>query len=143
MNIRCVTYQDKFSANFSAYKDLMLGYENRVVGCGSKVFGSSKKDDIVIINAKKDGITHAIIVRLDTKLDECTVWSDEGGLNWPYNWTYEPITTMFQYDEETKRDMIDFCTIHSLKYNNLFHSRFCSIKLEKAVDVLCKKFSSA
>ena len=144
MNIRCVTYQDKFSADFSAYKDLMLGYENRVVGCGSKVFGSLKtiKGDLVIINAKKDGVIHAIIGRLDTKLDECTVWSDEGGKIWPYNWTYEPLTDIFQYDTETKDEMKEFCEAYSLKYKNLFNSRLCSNKLQKAVDRLLEKFSS-
>jgi hypothetical protein len=143
MNIRCVTYKDKFSSKSSAYNDLMLGYENKVVGCSSKIFGASKKNDIVIINVKKNGIIHAIIVRLDTKLDECNVWINQGGLKWEYNWTYEPITDIFQYDNKTKNEMINFCTIHSLKHKNLFHPRFCSILLKKAVDVLIKKFSLA
>ena len=143
MNIRCITYKDERSAEKSAYNDLMLGCEHGVVGCNSKVFGSLKtiKGDLVIINAKKDGITHAIIGRLDTKLDECTVWSDEGGEIWTYNWTYEPLTDIFQYDTETKDEIIDFCTIHSLKYNNLFNSRLCSNKLQKAVELLLEKFS--
>jgi hypothetical protein len=141
MNIRCVTYKDQFSAGQNAYNDLMIGYEKRVVGCGSKVFGSSRKDDIVIINAKKDGIIHALIVRLDQPLESCDAWSAEGGLDWTYNWTYEPITTIFQYDETFKREMIDFCALHSLTHTNLFHSRFCSNKLKKAVDHMIERFS--
>lgn len=144
LNIRCITYKDNFSAKNSAYKDLMLGYEYGVVGCSSKVFGSlkTKKGDIVIINAKKDGVTHAIIGCLDTKLVECKVWSNEGGYNWDYNWTYVPLTDKFQYDTETKDEIIELCTTYSLKYRNLFNSRLCSNKLLSAVELLIKKFSS-
>jgi len=69
------------------------------------------------------------------------VWSDEGGEIWTYNWTYEPLTDIFQYDTETKDEIIELCEAYSLKYNNLFNSRLCSNKLQKAVELLLEKFS--
>ena len=143
MNIRCVTYQDKFSADKSALKDLMIGYEHHVVGCGSKVFAASNEGDLVVINAAdKSGVRHAVIGRLVKKLDECDKWSAEGGLDWPYNWTYAPLTSIFQYDEGLQREMKVFCEGHSLKHKNLFHSRFCSNKLWFAIEYLIAKFRS-
>ena len=139
-NIRCVTYQNARSAENSADRDLVIGYEHNVVGCGSKIFGSSKPGDLVIINADKDGVKHAVIGMLQTKLDSCDAWINEGGESWPYNFTYIPLTSIFQYDTETKKEIMQFCTQHSLKWKNIFHSRFCSNKLVAAVDLLIEKF---
>jgi len=141
MNIRCVTYKDNFSADNSAFKDFMIGQEHLVVGCKSKVFAASSKGDLIVINAvDKSGVRHAVIGRLVEKLDGCDKWSAEGGLNWPYNWTYAPLTSIFQYDEELKREMKVFCEGHSLKHKNLFHPRFCSIKLQAAIEYIVAKF---
>jgi hypothetical protein len=41
------------SAGNCALRDLEIGIEHGVVGCGSKVFNSSNSGDYVIINAKK------------------------------------------------------------------------------------------
>ena len=143
MNIRRVTYQDKFSADKSAFKDLMIGYEHRVVGCGSKVFAASHPGDLVVINAvDKSGMRHAVIGKLVEKLDGCDKWSAESGLDWPYNWSYVPLTTLFLYDEELKREMKEFCEARTLKYKNLFHPRFCSIKLQAAIEYIVAKFES-
>jgi hypothetical protein len=43
----------KYSAGNCALRDLEIGIEHGVVGCGSKVFNSSNSGDYVIINAKK------------------------------------------------------------------------------------------
>ena len=139
-NIRCITYQNAFSAENSAYRDLIIGSEHNVVGYNSKIFGSSKPGDLVIINAVRDRIKYAIIGMLQTKLDSCNAWINEGGRNWLYNFTYIPLTSIFQYDTETKEEIMQFCEQRSLKWKNIFHSRFCSNKLEAAVDLLIEKF---
>jgi hypothetical protein len=95
----------------------------------------------VVIGAKKDGIFYCVIVVLENRLGSCSVWSDEGGLKWPYNWTYIPLTKVFTYTEDLKSHILSFCEIKSLKYKNLFHPRFCSIKLKEAMEELKVKVS--
>jgi hypothetical protein len=139
MKLFNVTYQDSHSAKSSAYQDLMIGIENSVVGCGS--IGSAQSGDLVLICAKKNNLWHAVIGRLGTPLDSCRAWLDQGGCEWPYNWTYLPLTTLFIYDVETKEEIIRFCGLHQLNHKNLFHSRFCSNKLLLAVELLITKFA--
>jgi hypothetical protein len=140
-NIRCVTYKDEFSAGNSAYNDFQIGIQHNVVGCGSKVFDASNPGDIVLINATKDKVKHAILVELYEKLESCDKWSLEGGHVWPYNWTYIPLTSIFQYDIDTEHQVESICHANSLNKNNLFNSRFCSKKLKPIITMLIARFS--
>jgi hypothetical protein len=143
MNIRCVTYSDEFSAGHCSYNDIIIGIEHGVVGCGSKVFNASKPGDLVIINGKKDKKRYVVIGILCEKLVSCCdVWAKNGGVYWPYNWTYKPITNLFQYDEATKNRAKQISEIYSLNHKILFNSRFCSKKLKPMVDMLIDLFSN-
>lgn len=139
-NIRCVSYKDEFSANNCAYNDLQIGAENKVVGCGSKVFGASKPDDLVIITAVKDNKRYAIIGKLSEKLESCDKWELNGGHTWNYNWSYIPLTNIFHYDTTIKNEVKKVCDMYSLNINMIFNSRFCSKKLKPAIDMLINKF---
>jgi hypothetical protein len=136
MNIRCVTYSHEFSAGHCSYNDVIIGIEHGVVGCGSKVFNASKPGDLVIINGIKDKKKYVVIGILCEKLVSCDVWAKNGGVLWPYNWTYKPITKMFQYDEATKNRVKQISEIYSLNHKILLNSRFCSKKLKPIVDML-------
>ena len=59
------------SAGNCALRDLEIGIEHGVVGCGSKVFNSSNYGDYVIINAKKNKIKYVVIGVLIDKIDSC------------------------------------------------------------------------
>jgi len=136
MRIRCIAYKDEFSAGCSAWNDLHLGHVHHVVGCGSKWMDRSVPGDIVVICAKKEGHLYCIIVSLKERLGSCTVWADEGGLKWPYNWTYTPLTPLFLYTEEMKTSIMTICESRALKYKNIFHPRFCSEKLKEPIEAL-------
>lgn len=138
--IRCVTYVPKYSAGKSALRDLEIGIEHGVVGCGSKVFNSSNSGDYVIINATKNKIKYVVIGVLIDKIDSCERWAIEGGRTWPYNWTYRPLTNRFIYDNLTKTEIHQYAEANSLNANNLFNSRFCSKKMRPLVDILINKF---
>lgn len=50
----CVTYKNEYSADKDSHRDLMIGVEHGVVGCGSKGLNSCKEGDYVVINATKN-----------------------------------------------------------------------------------------
>jgi hypothetical protein len=140
MNVRCVTYVSKFSAGNCGYEDLMIGVKHGVVGCGSKVFNSSNPGDLVLISATLNKTRHAVIGVLCEKIESCDAWQKEGGIVWPYNWTYEPITTTFVYDESTKEEVQQIAEEHALNPHMLFNPRFCSKKMRPILDRLIEKF---
>ena len=134
LKIRCVTYKDEFSCpdetgRQNAVQDLLIGVEHRTVGCNSKVFGSSKPGDIVIITAKN----RVIIGVLTQQLESCTLWKDKGGLLWEYNFEYKPLSDVVVVDEEFKRKKIEICTRNNVKPEHLFHSRFCGIRYKETL----------
>ena len=137
----CVTYKNEYSADKDSHRDLMIGVEHGVVGCGSKGFNSCKEGDYVVINATKDKVKHVVIGRLTERLESCDKWKDEGGLVWPYNFKYKQVTKIFQVDGELNEELKQFCETNKLKKNNLFNSRFCSNKLQLVVDMLIEKYS--
>jgi hypothetical protein len=137
----CVTYRNEYSADKNSYRDLMIGVEYGVVGCGSKGLNACKEGDYVIINATKDKVKHVVIGRLTEQLESCDKWKREGGLEWPYNFKYKQVTEIFQLDDALNNEIIHFCELNKLKRNNLFNSRFCSNKLQLVVDMLIKKYS--
>jgi len=139
--IRCVTYVPKYSAGKDALRDLEIGIEHGVVGCGSKVFNASSPGDYVVINATKNKIKYVVIGVLCEKLESCNKWVIEGGKDWSYNWTYRPLTNIFIYDNLTKTEIHQYAEANSLKVNNLFNSRLCSKKLKPLVDILITKFT--
>ena len=98
----------------------------------------SAAGDLVLICAKREGNMYCIIVALKERLGSCTVWADEGGLTWPYNWTYTPLTSLFMYTEEMKSSIVSLCELHGLKYKNIFHPRFCSEKLKEPIEELIR-----
>ena len=137
----CVTYKNEYSADKDSHRDLMIGVENGVVGCGSIGLNSCKEGDYVVINATKDKVKHVVIGRLTERLDSCDKWKQEGGLAWPYNFKYKQVTEIFQVDDELNEELKQFCETNKLKKNNLFNSRFCSNKLQLVVDMLIEKYS--
>jgi hypothetical protein len=146
MNLRCVTYVPKFSAGNSAKRDIEIGITHGVVGCGSKVFNASNPGDYVVINGNEHNQKYVVIGILCEKLESCDRWIVEGGHQWPYNWTYRPLTRIFIYDQQTKSEIIQLAQELSqnqenkLNPNCLFNSRFCSKKLKPLVDMLITKF---
>ena len=132
MSKKCV-----FVASFIKINDLHLGHVHHVVGCGSKWMDRAKPGDLVVICAKKEGL-YCIVVALKERLGSCSVWADEGGLKWDYNWTYTPLTPLFMYTGEMKASILSVCETHGLKYKNIFHPRFCSEKLKEAVEELIR-----
>jgi hypothetical protein len=49
--------------------------------------------------------------------------------------TYEPLTNIIEITPQLKKELQDFCGEHELKYNNLFHSRFCSNNLNLPLNI--------
>ena len=82
-----------------------------------------------------------VIGILCEKLESCDKWKTEGGCEWPYNWTYKPITTIFMYDDLTKLEVKKIAEDNLLNPNIVFNSRFCSVKLRPIIEMLIKKFS--
>ena len=139
MKICCVTYKDTFSSGNKALNDLRIGHEHRVVGCGSKVFGSCTKGDLVLINAVENGVKHAVIGVIQEKLDVCNAWQTEGGMVWPYNFSYRPVTSIFTVDPGTRAAIKEIAERNNMNEHNVFNSRFCSIKCKEIIDMLIER----
>ena len=143
--VLCITYVNKYSAKKSSKRDLEIGIENGVVGCGNKRLNNATRGDHVIINGNEDGIKYVVIGRLIEKIDSCDKWIIEGGHKWPYNWKYEPLTPIFQYTSDIKIDIKKICSTQEpqpkgIYYGHVFNSRFCSKKYNPVVDFLVDKF---
>ena len=131
--IRCVTYKDEFSSMHSSYNDLMIGAQNGVVGCSSKVFGSSKIGDIVLITANNDKEKYFVVGVLTNVLDNCNLWHEGGGFTWEYNFEYTPLSKIIHIDEAFTQKMMDICTRHGVNDKYMLHSRFCGIRYKNVL----------
>jgi hypothetical protein len=139
MKLCCVTYKDNFSSGGKAINDLRIGQEKSVVGCGSAVFGSCDKGDLVLINAEEHKIRHVIIGVIEEKLDSCDAWRHEGGATWAHNFTYKPLTYMFTVDDGLRVAIEAIAKKLDINKHNVFNSRFCSIKCKEIVDMLVER----
>lgn len=136
--IRCVTYKDKFSVGNCSYNDLEISVKNKVVGCGSKVFGASKPGDVVIICANKGKDKYFTIGILYEKIDECDEWKKEGGFTWQYNWKYIEVYDIVKRDIQFQREYKEVCIKNKVDLTNMFHSRFCGIAYKQVLIDLLK-----
>lgn len=133
--IRCVSYVDHYSISQSSLRDLEIGHRERIVGCNSSVFGASKSNDFVIINATHHGKKYAVIGILKEKLDFCNLWQRHGGNLWKYNYTYVSLTDIFEVTTEVKERIAQYCAEDENKPNpsHLIHSRFCGIRYKNVI----------
>ena len=133
--VRCVSYADEFSISKSSLKDLEIGHEHRMVGCNSKVFGASKRNDFVIITATHNRKRYAIIGLLKDKLDSCDLWHRHGGHLWKYNYTYVSLTEIFEVTNQIKEKIAEFCLEEPKKPNpvQMMNSRLCGIRYKNVV----------
>lgn len=128
--IRAVTYQDAFSVDHSAYKDLELGFQHHLVGCNSKIMGApTNPGDLILIMAVKDGIRYFTIGILENRAFECTLWKDHGGHKWDYNFHFRPLTGIVPVCSELTAFVAESAECHHLTASNFFNMRFCSGKL--------------
>jgi hypothetical protein len=137
-----IVYTDEKSVKNCSYNDLELGYENCMVGCGGKsTLGASttKKGDIVIIKANKGARKYMSIGVLDTRLENCKLWYEEGGIEWDYNYKYTPITQIFEITPSFCEKVYELGKKHNCNAKNFFNSRFCSIKLKPILLDLLKE----
>ena len=131
--IRCVTYKDEFSSMKSSINDLMISVQNRVVGCGSSVFGASKTGDIVLITANNEKEKYFVIGVLTKSLEDCNLWHDAGGFAWKYNFEYIPLTNIIHITDKFTQKMAIICARHAVDYKYMLHSRFCGIRYKPAL----------
>lgn len=137
-SMRAVSYTDEMSAEKCSFKDLQIGYDNCTVGCNSAIFGSSTTGpgDLIIIMAKKNKKLYMNIGVLGERLESCTLWRDQGGHEWKYNFQYKPLTQIFEVTDTIRNAVIDIAVQNSCKTTTFFNSRFCSIKLRPIVHEL-------
>jgi hypothetical protein len=134
--IRCVTYKDEFSIDGSSYNDLLVSIEQKVVGCGSSVFGASKKGDIVIICANKGKEKYFTIGVLDRRLTSCSEWHIRGGREWEHNFTWIQLCPLIKKDLYFDHDFVEICNKHGLKWQYMFNSRLCGIRYKPVLEDL-------
>jgi hypothetical protein len=125
------------SVGGSSYKDLQLGFEHGLVGCNGGVFGSAKTvpGSLVLIMANKKNPTtreqeqFISLGVLGERVASCDLWQSHGGHLWEFNFRYTPLTPILCITPEIKSFIAAFCADHDLKAKNVFHYRFCSVKL--------------
>jgi hypothetical protein len=133
VNIRGIAYQDKYSANNCSYDDLKLGHDNGRVGCNGKLtLGASTTTagDLVVVKANDEKRKYMSIGVLETRLEECDLWHNHGGLKWKYNFTYKPLTKIFEITPKLREKVDELGAKHNCNAKNFFNARFCSVKLK-------------
>jgi hypothetical protein len=123
--LRCVTYKDAFSANGCSFTDLEIGMAHTAVGCNSKVFGSSRPGDLVIITANNGRRRYFTAGILLERLVECSLWAAAGGHTWEYNFLYRPLTGCHEITPTIKERVTALCEPLIIDPAYFFHSRFC------------------
>lgn len=131
--LRCVTYKDEYSVGNSSYNDLKISMDKKVVGCGSSVFGASKKGDVVILCANKAKENYFVIGVLDERLERCNEWAKEGGRMWEHNFTFYPLTPIVKRDRFFQNDFERICEANQIKWQYMFNSRLCGIRYKPVV----------
>ena len=135
--LRCVRYKDAFSAKGSSYQDLLIGTEHRVVGCNSKVFGSSKSGDYVIVVANDGPHLYFTVGCLTERLYDCHLWADEGGRIWEHNFMYTPLLPgIYERTRELTARVETLCKAALIDPAYLFHSRFCGVRYAPVLHTL-------
>ena len=124
-NLKCVTYTDERSIGGSSYQDLMLGLDHKILGSNTNLF----VNDVVLLTATKAKHRYVMVVRLEERVPDCTLWLDHGGNHWLHNFRFQPLTGLQQVDEAFRSSMKEFGIKHGLNPNNLLNSRFCSAKM--------------
>jgi hypothetical protein len=126
--LMCISYTDEHSAHKDSLADLNLGAHHGVVGCNSARFKSFKEGDIILITAAHNSTRYFQFGKIQTRLDGCRLWANEGGKLWDHNYTYTPLTTITILTPGLKQIRDEMCGRHNLNANYLMNSRFCSDK---------------
>lgn len=134
--LTCVRYTDAMSIDHSSYNDLELGDKYRTVGSNGRALGASKPGDRVIIVANRGPKKYFTIGVIQEPVHDCRVWADAGGHVWNNNFVYVPLIGLQEITAAVTSARDTIATKHCLNANNLFHSRFCSAKLNRLVDDL-------
>jgi hypothetical protein len=124
--VRCVTYKDAFSADHCSFTDLQIGTAHTIVGCNSKVFGSSRPGDLVIITANRGPTRYFTAGILMERLLECSLWAAAGGHTWEFNFTYMPLLPgIYEITPAIRARVAALCEPLHIDPAYFFHSRFC------------------
>lgn len=132
--LTCVRYTDAMSIGRSSFNDLELGKEHNIVGANGKAFGASKPGDRVIIVANRGAKKYFQVVVIQERLLDCTLWATNGGHVWSHNFLFRPVTGICELDGTVITVRNTVAKELLLNSNNLFHSRFCSAKLNRLLD---------
>lgn len=143
VKLMCVSYTHDYSAGNNAFNDLMISFNKHILAAGSKRLDKFKDGDYIIIcgENKKSKKRMCFLAKIETKLDDILMdWKDEGGKEWPYNFSITPLSgiTDISPSSSSRKKMSSIFEQNNLNLNNLFNSRFCS---EKLLEGLNKIFS--
>ena len=134
--LTCVRYTDAMSIDHSSYNDLELGDKYRTVGSNGRALGASKPGDRVIIVANRGPTKYFTIGVIQEPVHDCRVWANAGGHVWNNNFAYVPLIGLQEITPAVTSARDTIAAKHCLNATNLFHSRFCSAKLNQLVDDL-------
>ena len=123
--LRCISYNDSYSVDNSSYNDLVISFDKNVVGCNGTNCSKLDTGDYVIITGKKKKTKYYCIGIIISPLDYCYEWMLRGGRNWDHNYTFKPVTPIFEITEELKHTLK---TVYNADPMHLFNMRFCTEK---------------
>lgn len=115
-------YADKWSVGGQAFIDMMIGHENRLMGCNLPSFGRGHivPGTLIIVTDK----LHIQISEAIGDADECEVslWKNRGGLTWRYNYKIRPLTPVVPLTQEL-HEYIESLGVNKRRFwHNINHS---------------------
>ena len=117
-----VKYHDNFSAQRMAWKDMLIGLENSIIGSNSPAMGSVNIGSyITVCTNNSDYICIGKVIKLE--LDEYTisVWERSGGCRWKYNFKVEWLTPIINLTPLIKITLKEICDYSGVNYRRFFH----------------------
>lgn len=91
-------YNDRFSIGYKAENDMLVGYENKIVGSNNPFMERLKPGDIVLITDSRKLIQIPLVERKASD-KEGNVWKNNGGKKWKYNYIVRPLTPVIKLED--------------------------------------------
>ena len=119
-------YADHPSIDVDSWADHELGRRHNIFGSNNPNNQNLKPGDMSVVVAysrvRKNWIVQ--LVRIEERLYICTLWEDNGGRSWKYNYRFTPLSNPFIVSKDNKNDeFIRLCKKYDLEWHACLNSR--------------------
>jgi len=97
-NIVIQNYNNSHSIDNKAENDMLVGYENKIVGSNNPFMERLEPGHIILITDSRKLIQISLVERKASD-KEGNVWKNNGGKKWKYNYIVRPLTPVIKLED--------------------------------------------